>query len=118
CGTAEGLTMSPLVEGGDVVEGLGERVLGRTVAADVLKPGTEKVLYPAGTLIDEDKVRVLEQESVDEVLVRSPITCATRYGVCATCYGRDLARGRLISIGEAFGLVAAHSIGEPGTQLT
>jgi DNA-directed RNA polymerase subunit beta' len=118
CGTEEGLTMSPLVEGGDVVEGLGERVLGRVVAADVLKPGTEDVLFPRGTLIDEDKVRVLEQESVDEVLVRSPITCATRYGVCANCYGRDLARGRLINIGEAVGVMAAQSIGEPGTQLT
>jgi DNA-directed RNA polymerase subunit beta' len=118
CGTSEGLTMAPLVEGGDVVEGLGERVLGRTVAADVLKPGSDTVLYPAGTLIDEDKVRVLEQESVDEVLVRSPITCATRYGVCASCYGRDLARGRIINIGEAVGVMAAQSIGEPGTQLT
>ncbi len=118
CGTLEGLPMSPLVEGGDVVEGLGERVLGRTVAADVLKPGTDTVLYPVGTLIDEDKVRVLEQQSVDEVLVRSPITCATRYGVCASCYGRDLARGRIINIGEAVGVMAAQSIGEPGTQLT
>jgi len=118
CGTAEGLPMAPLVEGGDVVEGLGERVLGRTVAADVVKPGTEEVLFPAGTLIDEDKVRTLEQQSVDEVLVRSPITCATRYGVCASCYGRDLARGRLINIGEAVGVMAAQSIGEPGTQLT
>jgi len=118
CGTEEGLPMAPLVEGGDVVEGLGERVLGRTVAADVLKPGTDQVLYPRGTLIDEDRVRVLEQQSVDEVLVRSPITCSTRYGVCATCYGRDLARGRLINIGEAVGVMAAQSIGEPGTQLT
>src|SRR5690606_11400384 len=119
CGTEEGLTMSPLVEGGDVVEGLGERVLGRTIAADVIKPGTEdEVLYPRGTLIDEDRVRVLEEQSVDEVLVRSPITCATRYGVCANCYGRDLARGRLINIGEAVGVMAAQSIGEPGTQLT
>ena len=76
------------------------------------------MLLPAGTLIDEDLVRLLEQESVDEVLVRSPITCATRYGVCASCYGRDLARGRLINIGEAVGVIAAQSIGEPGTQLT
>jgi DNA-directed RNA polymerase subunit beta' len=118
CGTEEGLTMAPLVEGGDVVEGLGERVLGRTLAADVCKPGTEEVLFPRGTLIDEDRVRVLEQQSVDEVLVRSPITCATRYGVCASCYGRDLARGRIINIGEAVGVMAAQSIGEPGTQLT
>jgi DNA-directed RNA polymerase subunit beta' len=118
CGTEAGLTMAPLVEGGDVVEGLGERVLGRTLAADVVKPGTEEVLFPAGTLIDEDRVRTLEQQSVDEVLVRSPITCATRYGVCACCYGRDLARGRIINIGEAVGVMAAQSIGEPGTQLT
>ncbi|MBK9252120.1 MAG: DNA-directed RNA polymerase subunit beta' [Proteobacteria bacterium] len=118
CGTAEGIMMAPLVEGGDVVEGLGERVLGRVLAADVNKPGTETLLFPRGTLIDEDYVRVLEQQSVDEVLVRSPITCATRYGVCSSCYGRDLARGRLINIGEAVGVMAAQSIGEPGTQLT
>ena len=118
CGTENGLTMTPLVEGGDVVEGLGERVLGRVVAADVQKPGTEEVLLPRGTLIDEDLVRLLEQQSVDQILVRSPITCATRYGVCASCYGRDLARGRLINIGEAVGVIAAQSIGEPGTQLT
>src|SRR6187399_2530315 len=118
CGTEEGLPMAPLVEGGDVVEGLGERVLGRTLAADVYKPGTEQMLFERGTLIDEDRVRVLEQQSVDEVLVRSPITCRTRYGVCASCYGRDLARGRIINIGEAVGVMAAQSIGEPGTQLT
>jgi DNA-directed RNA polymerase subunit beta' len=118
CGTVNGITMTPLVEGGDVVEGLGERVLGRVVAAEVLKPGTETVLLPAGTLIDEDLVRLLERESVDEILVRSPISCATRYGVCSSCYGRDLARGRLINIGEAVGVIAAQSIGEPGTQLT
>jgi DNA-directed RNA polymerase subunit beta' len=118
CGTEAGLTMAPLVEGGDVVEGLGERVLGRVLAADVNKPGTETLLLPRGTLIDEDLVRLLEAQSVDQVLVRSPITCATRYGVCKNCYGRDLARGRLINIGEAVGVIAAQSIGEPGTQLT
>jgi DNA-directed RNA polymerase subunit beta' len=118
CGTDNGLTMMPLVEGGDVVEGLGERVLGRTVVEDILKPGTEDVLLPKGTLIDEKMVRLIEQEGVDVVKVRSPITCKTRYGVCATCYGRDLARGRQINIGEAVGVMAAQSIGEPGTQLT
>jgi DNA-directed RNA polymerase subunit beta' len=118
CGTTKGLTMMPLVEGGDVVEGLGERVLGRTVVEDILKPGTDTVLLPAGTLIDEKMVRQIEQEGVDVVQVRSPITCKTRYGVCATCYGRDLARGRQINIGEAVGVMAAQSIGEPGTQLT
>ena len=118
CGTSDGLTMMPLVEGGDVVEALGERVLGRTVVEDILKPGTEEVLLPKGTLIDEKMVRQIEQEGVDVVQVRSPITCKTRYGVCATCYGRDLARGRQINIGEAVGVMAAQSIGEPGTQLT
>jgi DNA-directed RNA polymerase subunit beta' len=118
CGTANGLSMAPLVEGGDVVEGLGERVLGRVTAADVNKPGTETVLVPTNTLLDEGSVRLLEQEGVDQIFVRSPITCATRYGVCRNCYGRDLARGRLINIGESVGVIAAQSIGEPGTQLT
>ncbi|MEJ0086913.1 MAG: DNA-directed RNA polymerase subunit beta' [Pseudomonadota bacterium] len=118
CGATVGLTMMPLVEGGDVVEALGERVLGRTVIEDILKPGTDTVLLPVGTLIDEKMVRLIEQEGVDVVQVRSPITCKTRYGVCATCYGRDLARGRQINIGEAVGVMAAQSIGEPGTQLT
>ncbi|HUQ11163.1 MAG TPA: DNA-directed RNA polymerase subunit beta', partial [Steroidobacteraceae bacterium] len=118
CGTDQGLTVMPLVEGGDVVEALGERVLGRTVLEDILKPGTEEVLLPKGTLIDEKMVRLIEAEGVDVVQVRSPITCKTRYGVCATCYGRDLARGRQINIGEAVGVMAAQSIGEPGTQLT
>jgi DNA-directed RNA polymerase subunit beta' len=118
CGTTNGLAMAPLVEGGDVVEGLGERVLGRVVATDVQKPGKEEVLVAGGTLLDEQMVRLLEQEGVDQIQVRSPITCTTRYGVCSNCYGRDLARGRLINIGEAVGVIAAQSIGEPGTQLT
>ena len=119
CNTEAGLTMTPIVEGGDVVEGLGERVLGRVIASDVIKPGSQdEVLLPRGTLIDEKLVRLIEQAGVDEVLVRSPITCSTRYGVCAMCYGRDLGRGRRISIGEAVGVIAAQSIGEPGTQLT
>ena len=119
CGTTNGLMVSPLVEGGDVVEGLGERVLGRVVVEDVIKPGGKgAVLLPAGTLIDEDLVRLLEQQGVDQVMVRSPITCDTSYGVCSMCYGRDLARGRIINIGEAIGVMAAQSIGEPGTQLT
>ncbi len=118
CGTVNGLAMAPLVEGGDVVEGLGERVLGRVLAEDVLKPGKDTVLIEVGTLLDEQLVRKLEQEGVDQVKVRSAITCETRYGVCSKCYGRDLARGRLINIGEAVGVIAAQSIGEPGTQLT
>jgi DNA-directed RNA polymerase subunit beta' len=118
CGTANGLAMTPLVEGGDVVEALGERVLGRVLAEDILKPGSQDVLIPTGTLLEEKLVRLLETEGVDQIKVRSPITCETRYGVCSHCYGRDLARGRPISIGEAVGVIAAQSIGEPGTQLT
>ena len=119
CGTENGLTVTPIVEGGDVVEGLGERVLGRVIVEDVLRPGGKgAVLVAAGTLIDEQLVRLLEQHGVDQVKVRSPITCETRYGVCSMCYGRDLARGRIINIGEAVGVMAAQSIGEPGTQLT
>ena len=118
CGTSRGLSMAPLVEGGDVVEQLGERVLGRVIAEDILKPGTEEVLISKGTLLDEKMVRQLEADGVDQMMVRSPISCQTRYGVCSTCYGRDLARGRPISIGEAVGVIAAQSIGEPGTQLT
>jgi DNA-directed RNA polymerase subunit beta' len=118
CGTSNGISMSPLVEGGDVVEALGERVLGRVPAQDILKPGTEEVLIAKNTLLDEQHVRRMEVEGVDQINVRSPITCETRYGVCSSCYGRDLARGRSISIGEAVGVIAAQSIGEPGTQLT
>ena len=118
CGTSNGISMSPLVEGGDVVEALGERVLGRVPAQDVLKPGTEEVLIEQNTLLDEQQVRRMEHDGVDQINVRSPITCETRYGVCSSCYGRDLARGRSISIGEAVGVIAAQSIGEPGTQLT
>jgi DNA-directed RNA polymerase subunit beta' len=118
CGTEAGLFMTPIIEGGDVVEPLRDRVLGRVVAQDVLKPGTDEVLAPAGTLLDEQWVDRLEENTVDEVLVRSPITCDTRYGVCASCYGRDLARGHLVNEGEAVGVIAAQSIGEPGTQLT
>jgi DNA-directed RNA polymerase subunit beta' len=118
CGTDNGLLMSPLVEGGDVVEPLRERVLGRVVARDVLVPGTDEVLAESGTLLDEQWVRRLEEKGVDQIWVRSPIICETRYGVCSQCYGRDLARGHRINIGEAVGVIAAQSIGEPGTQLT
>ncbi|CBL43942.1 DNA-directed RNA polymerase beta\' subunit [gamma proteobacterium HdN1] len=118
CGTKRGLMMTPIIEGGDVVEPLGERVLGRVVAVDVLKPGTDEVVVPAGTMIDERWVEQFELLGVDEVLCRSPISCETRYGVCRKCYGRDLARGHLVNIGEAVGVIAAQSIGEPGTQLT
>jgi DNA-directed RNA polymerase subunit beta' len=118
CNTTHGIAMAPIVEGGDVVEGLGERVLGRVVATDVFRPGSDEVLVEGATLLDERLVRALEQAGVDQISVRSPITCETRYGVCAQCYGRDLARGHRINIGEAVGVIAAQSIGEPGTQLT
>ncbi|BDM66166.1 DNA-directed RNA polymerase subunit beta' [Shewanella sp. NFH-SH190041] len=118
CGTHEGLIMKPLIEGGDVVEPLRERVLGRVVAEDVYYPGTKEVLAPRSTLLDEAWCDKLEEHSVDEVKVRSVIGCQTDFGVCAYCYGRDLARGHLINHGEAIGVVAAQSIGEPGTQLT
>ncbi|MCE9688203.1 DNA-directed RNA polymerase subunit beta' [Shewanella sp. AS16] len=118
CGTFEGLTMKPLIEGGDVVEPLRERVLGRVVALDVYYPGSEEILAPRNTLLDEAWCDKLEEHSIDEVIVRSVISCDTDFGVCAACYGRDLARGHIINHGEAIGVVAAQSIGEPGTQLT
>jgi DNA-directed RNA polymerase subunit beta' len=118
CETRNGISMAPLVEGGDVVEPLRERVLGRVLAEPVLIPGTDKVAFDAGAMLDEASVARLEELSIDHVLVRSPITCEVRYGVCAQCYGRDLARGQRINIGEAVGVIAAQSIGEPGTQLT
>src|SRR5690625_3787081 len=118
CGTENGLLMTALIEGGDVVEPLRDRVLGRVVAQDVLKPGTDDVVIEAGKLIDETLADTLEENAVDEVLVRSSIACETRFGVCSMCYGRDLARGHQVNIGEAVGVIAAQSIGEPGTQLT
>ena len=118
CGTDEGLTMTPVIEGGDIIESLGDRILGRVVAIDVLKPGTNETAIAAGTMIDEKLVLEIERMGIDEVLVRSPITCKTRFGICSTCYGRDLARGHLVNVGEAAGVMAAQSIGEPGTQLT
>jgi DNA-directed RNA polymerase subunit beta' len=118
CGTAQGITMTPLIEGGDVVEPLHERVLGRVTAQDILSPADGTLLMPAGTLLDEKLVAKLEEMTVDQVFVRSPITCESRYGICASCYGRDLARGHRVNIGEAVGVIAAQSIGEPGTQLT
>jgi len=118
CGTYDGLQMTPLIEGGDVVEPLRERVLGRVVAEDVVKPGTTDVLLPRNTLIDEALCDFIEENSIDQMKVRSIITCKTDFGICAHCYGRDLARGHMINQGEAIGVVAAQSIGEPGTQLT
>ncbi|MCG5517134.1 MULTISPECIES: DNA-directed RNA polymerase subunit beta' [unclassified Ectothiorhodospira] len=117
CGTEEGIVMKPIIEGGDVVEPLRERVLGRVLALDVLALDGS-VIMPKGTLLDEARVDAMEAAGVDEVVVRSAITCETRHGICAKCYGRDLARGHQVNIGEAVGVIAAQSIGEPGTQLT
>ncbi len=118
CGTSEGLLMTPVIEGGDIIESLGDRILGRVVAVDVVKPGSKKVILQAGYMIDEKCVESIELLGIDELKVRSPITCETRHGICSQCYGRDLARGHRINSGEAVGVVAAQSIGEPGTQLT
>ena len=118
CETRNGVAMAPLVEGGDIVEPLRDRVLGRVLAEPVLIPGSDKIAFDAGTVLDEACVARLEELFIDNVLVRSPITCEVRYGVCSQCYGRDLARGHRINIGEAVGVIAAQSIGEPGTQLT
>ncbi len=118
CGTHEGVWMTPVVEEGDVKEPLRDRVLGRTVARDVFQPGGDDVAIPAGTLLDEKWVAQLDEMSIDSIMVRSAITCRTRYGVCAACYGRDLARGHRVNSGESVGVIAAQSIGEPGTQLT
>ena len=118
CGTVEGVKMTPLIEGGDVVEPLRERVLGRTVAEDVMKPGSNDILVERNVLLDEALVDMLEANSVDQIRVRSVITCENDFGVCAKCYGRDLARGHMVGHGEAVGVIAAQSIGEPGTQLT
>ncbi len=118
CGTHNGYLMRAIVEGGEVIESLRDRVLGRTVAEDVLHPETRAVVAQAGTMLDEDKIEELEIHGVDEVKVRTALTCETRFGICAKCYGRDLGRGGLINHGEAVGVIAAQSIGEPGTQLT
>ncbi|GAD80980.1 DNA-directed RNA polymerase subunit beta' [Vibrio ezurae] len=118
CGTHEGVEMMPHIEGGDVKVPLSELALGRVVAEDVLKPGTEEVLIPRNTLIDEKWCQVMDENSVDRMKVRSVVTCDADFGCCALCYGRDLARGHLVNQGEAVGVIAAQSIGEPGTQLT
>ena len=117
CGTDQGLNASPVIEGGDIIAPLGELVLGRVLARDALDNDGNTVIE-AGIMIDEKLVDRLETAGVDEVIVRSPITCEADYGICRKCYGRDLARGHLANIGEAVGVVAAQSIGEPGTQLT
>jgi DNA-directed RNA polymerase subunit beta' len=118
CGTHSGYLMRAIVEGGETIESLRDRILGRTAADDVLHPETRAVLADAGAMLDEDLIEELESAGVDEVKVRTALTCETRFGICAKCYGRDLGRGGLINGGEAVGVIAAQSIGEPGTQLT
>ena len=118
CGTTEGLSMKAIVEGGEVISSLGERILGRTPAEDVLDPLSGEVLAPLGALIVEETVERIEKAGVDRIKIRSVLTCESKGGVCAACYGRDLARGTVVNSGEAVGIIAAQSIGEPGTQLT
>jgi DNA-directed RNA polymerase subunit beta' len=118
CGTTNGTLMRAIVEGGEVIESLRDRILGRVTAEEVLHPETRAVLVPAGSMLDEDAIEELEAAGVDEVRVRTALTCETRFGICAKCYGRDLGRGGLVNMGEAVGVIAAQSIGEPGTQLT
>jgi DNA-directed RNA polymerase subunit beta' len=118
CGTDQGFFMKALIEGGEVIEPLKERILGRVLAADVIEPETQRVIVAAGNVLDEEDVEAIETSGIDEVRVRTPLTCETRYGLCAKCYGRDLGRGALVNVGEAVGVIAAQSIGEPGTQLT
>ncbi|VAW47044.1 DNA-directed RNA polymerase beta' subunit, partial [hydrothermal vent metagenome] len=117
CGTTEGLAMQPIVDGGEVIETLADRVLGRVVAVDV-ENAKGKVIIEAGTLIGEESLEIIEDHGLDTLVVRSPINCETNFGICAQCYGRDLSRGHRVNIGEAVGVMAAQSIGEPGTQLT
>ncbi|EGV36264.1 DNA-directed RNA polymerase subunit beta' [Neisseria weaveri] len=118
CGTTDGFVMKAVVQGGDVIEALRDRILGRVTASDVVDPSSGETLVEAGTLLTERLLDLIDKSGVDEVKVRTPITCKTRYGLCAHCYGRDLARGKLVNAGEAVGVIAAQSIGEPGTQLT
>ncbi|MSQ49038.1 MAG: DNA-directed RNA polymerase subunit beta' [Betaproteobacteria bacterium] len=118
CGTQNGVAMKALVEGGEVVEALRDRILGRVVAIDTLHPETQDLLFSAGTLLDEDAVDTIDNLGIDEVKVRTTLNCDTRRGVCSKCYGRDLGRGSPVNVGEAIGVIAAQSIGEPGTQLT
>ncbi|MEW9898923.1 DNA-directed RNA polymerase subunit beta' [Chitinivorax sp. PXF-14] len=118
CGTRNGVALKAVLQGGEVIEALRDRILGRTAANDIINPDTDETMFEAGTLLTEAVVEQIEAAGIDEVKVRTPLTCETRYGLCATCYGRDLGRGKLVNVGEAVGVIAAQSIGEPGTQLT
>jgi DNA-directed RNA polymerase subunit beta' len=118
CNTVDGIELGALVEGGEIIEKLGDRILGRVAVEDIFDPYTGEVLVASGDEITEDKVRIIEDAGIDHVKIRSVLTCETRRGICVLCYGRDLARGHMVNIGEAVGVIAAQSIGEPGTQLT
>ncbi|WIJ26788.1 DNA-directed RNA polymerase subunit beta' [Devosia sp. RR2S18] len=118
CGTERGLTMEPIVDAGQVVASIGQRVLGRTAADDIFHPLTGDLIAPKGTLLEEKHVEVIEEARIQSIRIRSPLVCDMRQGTCAACYGRDLARGTPVNMGEAVGVIAAQSIGEPGTQLT
>ena len=118
CGTDRSITARAAINDGEVISSLSERILGRVAAEDVIKPGTDEVLCAKGQIIDERKADFIEENGVISMLIRSPLTCETEDGICAACYGRDLARGTLVNQGEAVGIIAAQSIGEPGTQLT
>jgi DNA-directed RNA polymerase subunit beta' len=118
CGTRQGMEMMPLIEGGEIIERLGDRILGRVVLEDIVDPYTGEVLCPASSEITEDHVKIIDNAGIDRVKIRSVLACETRRGICSLCYGRDLARGHMVNIGEAVGVIAAQSIGEPGTQLT
>ncbi|MBL0114774.1 MAG: DNA-directed RNA polymerase subunit beta' [Sphingomonadales bacterium] len=118
CGTERALEMKAIVQGGATIASLGERVLGRTTAEDIVDSKTNKVIIPTGTLLDEADITLIEEIGIQAIKIRSPLICETRMGVCGKCYGRDLARGTPVNIGEAVGVIAAQSIGEPGTQLT
>ncbi len=118
CGTLDGIIISPLVEGGEVIEPLGDRILGRVALENIRDPFTNVILVKAGEEIDENKMRQIEDSGLEKVKIRSAMTCQSRRGVCVKCYGRDLARGKMVNLGESIGVIAAQSIGEPGTQLT
>jgi DNA-directed RNA polymerase subunit beta' len=118
CGAVNGVTMKALVEGGEIIEALRDRILGRVCIGDVVHPDTQEVIVPNDTMLDEDHVDQIVSLGIDEVKVRTVLSCLTRFGLCAKCYGRDLGRGGLVNVGEAVGVIAAQSIGEPGTQLT
>ncbi len=118
CGTTDGIETGPLVEGGEIIEPIGERILGRVALEDVRDPLTDDVLVRAGEEFDEDKVRIIHDAGIERILIRSVLTCEISFGVCGKCYGRDLSRGEMVNLGESVGVIAAQSIGEPGTQLT